>query len=463
MAPAKSARDQTMEDILASIQRMITDGGDNATKDSAAPAVVVEPPGGNTRAEPSTAFEVAPVLRDDRDTGRPDDGTAPEIMVTDSTGLYVELAREEERLLPADEAVADAGEAVDPDSPEFADASALIELDITAQLFSELGIDPAEAAAEDVESGLDPDLEADLEADMADALAGASVFAPAEGAADEDASEGDTAAHPDPQGGDDAAAVEAEAPDDAGEMAAYPDADDVVGVEVPGDAVLVAEDEPGPAGAEEADAGIDALQEAFAEALFDDGDLALEADDVAVAADDVPVEAVADESVADENTPFADASAEVADDASDTDMTDIAAADAEVPPDETGEIAGTAGLDVASLEAFETLVTEAIGAAIVPLVMQTMENKVEPDMSSETKAAAPTAEDRILSQAADAAIGASFNVLSRTVVAQNPHTIEDLVRDMLRPMLQSWLDENLPRIVERQVRAEIERVSRGER
>ncbi|SHO59789.1 Cell pole-organizing protein PopZ [Pseudoxanthobacter soli DSM 19599] len=463
MAPAKSARDQTMEDILASIQRMITDGGDNATKDSAAPAVVVEPPGGNTRAETSAAFEVAPVLRDDRDAGRPDDGTVPEIMVTDSTGLYVELAREEERLLPADEAVADAGEAVDPDSPEFADASALIELDITAQLFSELGIDPTEAAAEDVEPGLDPNLEADLEADMADALAGASVFAPADGAGDENVSEADTAAHSSPQGGDDAAAFQAEAPDDAGEMAAYPDADDVVGVEMPEDAVLVAEDEPGPAGAEEADAGIDALQEAFAEALFDDGDLALEADDAVVAADDVPVEAVADGSVADENAPFADASAEVADGISGTDMTDIAAADADVPSDAAGETAGGADIDVASLEAFETLVTEAIGAAIVPLVMQTMENKVEPDMSSETKAAAPTAEDRILSEAADAAIGASFNVLSRTVVAQNPHTIEDLVRDMLRPMLQSWLDENLPRIVERQVRAEIERVSRGER
>lgn len=463
MAPAKSARDQTMEDILASIQRMITDGGDNAAKDSAAPAVVVEPLGGNTRAEPSAAFEVAPVLRDDRDAVHLEEGTAPEIMVTDSTGLYVELAREEERLLPAEEAVTDAGEAVDPDSPELADASALIELDITAQLFSELGLDPEEASADESESGLDPNLAADLEADMADALAGASVFAPAEGAVDEDASGTDTAAHSGPQGGDDAAAVEAEAPDDAAEVAAYPDADDVVEVEMPDDAVLVAEDEAGPTGTEEADVGIDALQEAFAEALFDDGDLALETDDAAAVADDVPVEAVADGNAADEDAPFADVSEQVADDTFSTDMTDIAAADADVPSDAAGEIAGPAELDVASLEAFETLVTEAIGAAIVPLVMQTIENKVEPDMSSETKAAAPTAEDRILSQAADAAIGASFNVLSRTVVAQNPHTIEDLVRDMLRPMLQSWLDENLPRIVERQVRAEIERVSRGER
>ncbi len=37
-------------------------------------------------------------------------------------------------------------------------------------------------------------------------------------------------------------------------------------------------------------------------------------------------------------------------------------------------------------------------------------------------------------------------------------TIEDLVRQMLRPLLKEWLDANLPDLVERHVRAEIERV-----
>ena len=37
-------------------------------------------------------------------------------------------------------------------------------------------------------------------------------------------------------------------------------------------------------------------------------------------------------------------------------------------------------------------------------------------------------------------------------------TLEDVVRDLLRPMLQTWLDEHLPAIVERLVRAEIARV-----
>ena len=47
------------------------------------------------------------------------------------------------------------------------------------------------------------------------------------------------------------------------------------------------------------------------------------------------------------------------------------------------------------------------------------------------------------------------------MLVQNARTLEDLVREMLRPMLKSWLDDNLPGMVERLVRAEIERVARG--
>jgi len=40
-------------------------------------------------------------------------------------------------------------------------------------------------------------------------------------------------------------------------------------------------------------------------------------------------------------------------------------------------------------------------------------------------------------------------------------TIDSLMREMLRPMLKEWLDENLPSVVERMVEKEIARVSRG--
>ena len=45
-----------------------------------------------------------------------------------------------------------------------------------------------------------------------------------------------------------------------------------------------------------------------------------------------------------------------------------------------------------------------------------------------------------------------------TQVFSGGPTIADLVREEMRPMLKAWLDSNLPPLVERLVRAEIERV-----
>jgi uncharacterized protein len=67
----------------------------------------------------------------------------------------------------------------------------------------------------------------------------------------------------------------------------------------------------------------------------------------------------------------------------------------------------------------------------------------------------------LISPATSAAVDSAFNTLAQTVLVQNGRTLEDLVREMLRPMLKTWLDDNLPSMVERLVRAEIERVSRG--
>lgn len=67
----------------------------------------------------------------------------------------------------------------------------------------------------------------------------------------------------------------------------------------------------------------------------------------------------------------------------------------------------------------------------------------------------------LLSRSASAAVDSAFASLAHTVLSQNARTLDDLVKEMLRPMLKSWLDDNLPSLVERLVRAEIERVSRG--
>jgi cell pole-organizing protein PopZ len=68
---------------------------------------------------------------------------------------------------------------------------------------------------------------------------------------------------------------------------------------------------------------------------------------------------------------------------------------------------------------------------------------------------------QMLSRSTVSAVESAFNTLANTVLSNNARTLEDLVKEMLRPMLKSWLDDNLPGLVERIVKAEIERVSRG--
>jgi cell pole-organizing protein PopZ len=70
-------------------------------------------------------------------------------------------------------------------------------------------------------------------------------------------------------------------------------------------------------------------------------------------------------------------------------------------------------------------------------------------------------ERSMLAQSTVSAVDAAFNSLAQSVLVQNSQTLDGLVREMLRPMLKAWLDNNLPNMVERMVRAEIERVSRG--
>jgi uncharacterized protein len=69
----------------------------------------------------------------------------------------------------------------------------------------------------------------------------------------------------------------------------------------------------------------------------------------------------------------------------------------------------------------------------------------------------------LLSPRSDAMVSSAFNQLATTMLSGSARTIDELVEDLLRPMLRSWLDVNLPPLVERLVREEIERVSRGRR
>jgi uncharacterized protein len=67
----------------------------------------------------------------------------------------------------------------------------------------------------------------------------------------------------------------------------------------------------------------------------------------------------------------------------------------------------------------------------------------------------------LLAPSTTAAVDTAFTALAQSVLAKNARTLDDLVSEMLRPMLKAWLDDNLPDLVERIVRDEIERVVRG--
>ncbi|GAB4572875.1 MAG: pole-organizing protein PopZ [Rhodothalassiaceae bacterium] len=71
-------------------------------------------------------------------------------------------------------------------------------------------------------------------------------------------------------------------------------------------------------------------------------------------------------------------------------------------------------------------------------------------------------EDRLVSEPTERRASASFAELSAMLVGGYEgagNTLEGLVREMLKPMLRAWLDENLPRIVEDMVEREVARIA----
>jgi uncharacterized protein len=58
-------------------------------------------------------------------------------------------------------------------------------------------------------------------------------------------------------------------------------------------------------------------------------------------------------------------------------------------------------------------------------------------------------------------ISASFDHLNKAVSSGPPRSFDEIAEEMLRPLLQEWLEDNLPMLVERLVREEIERLARG--
>jgi len=125
--------------------------------------------------------------------------------------------------------------------------------------------------------------------------------------------------------------------------------------------------------------------------------------------------------------------------------------------------------------AFDSDIRQAIDAAMATeSELETVseletESELEPEAVSDAPAVAEpmsTNEEsgrQLVSSTTGAKVAAAFEDLSAAFKAEQRRSFDEMAEEMLLPMLQRWLDDNLPTLVERLVREEIERVSRGSR
>ena len=98
--------------------------------------------------------------------------------------------------------------------------------------------------------------------------------------------------------------------------------------------------------------------------------------------------------------------------------------------------------------------------ANAPTVVWRRPQAVEAERAADADAVQQS-EEPLLSPEADEAVSLSFGALTANLDVRSAALADSMMRDMLRPMLKLWLDENLPAVVERLVREEIQRVARG--
>jgi uncharacterized protein len=72
-------------------------------------------------------------------------------------------------------------------------------------------------------------------------------------------------------------------------------------------------------------------------------------------------------------------------------------------------------------------------------------------------------EEPLMSEETEDEIALSFKTLAESMAAHGREVAGEMAREMLRPMLKAWIDDNLPSMVERLVRSEIQRITRGRR
>ncbi|NKL37103.1 DUF2497 domain-containing protein [Rhizobium leguminosarum bv. viciae] len=121
---------------------------------------------------------------------------------------------------------------------------------------------------------------------------------------------------------------------------------------------------------------------------------------------------------------------------------------------------------VAIQQPAEPVLMETPEVVAEPAPIETAPPAFEPAQSS-TERFLPSVMDEVqptlLSADAGLQISRSFEELAAAIDGAERRSLDEIAEDMLRPMLREWLDDNLPTLVERLVREEIERVARGPR
>jgi len=69
-------------------------------------------------------------------------------------------------------------------------------------------------------------------------------------------------------------------------------------------------------------------------------------------------------------------------------------------------------------------------------------------------------EDGLVAEPAAAKAAGQLGKLMGSMMVQSGITLDDVVRELMKPMLKDWLDANLPQLVEIEVQKEIERIRR---
>jgi len=138
----------------------------------------------------------------------------------------------------------------------------------------------------------------------------------------------------------------------------------------------------------------------------------------------------------------------------------IAPTHADAATTEPNVAGSTRPMDVAAADPAPAHIESETSRPVFPESVEAME-LTSPENGAQAGAADAQPRTPLTSEQTGRQVAAAFGELSEAFAASRRRSFDEMAEEMLRPMLQDWLDNNLPHLVERLVREEIERIARG--